>query len=294
MAKILRRLAITEISSVDRGAGEACKVVLMKRDVSAAAFRDNLLKPFAATSRPQPKDMTMIKSAAPDGSDDNAEARNRGSRALDVLSREVSAIHTSNDALDAKMLRMSVVFDAYQDELDRIVGDASQPTGGAQVTGTAHTGTQTPRDMSKMSDEQIIDVIRKALDAGTPIPLSKVQLYDCLRAGAATLQKNDATLSPQQAFARYAANDAHGRLLFAAHKVASGCDYIGEDRVTKKHEVYKSAPFMRLETLAADHHRAHPNLSKEQSMARVLQSRDGQSLYQLDREERMTASLANR
>jgi hypothetical protein len=37
--KILRRLRINEVSSVDRGAGEGVKIVLMKRDPSSSISR---------------------------------------------------------------------------------------------------------------------------------------------------------------------------------------------------------------------------------------------------------------
>jgi hypothetical protein len=39
MARILRRLSITDVASVDRGAGEGCRVVMTKRDTAGRPHR---------------------------------------------------------------------------------------------------------------------------------------------------------------------------------------------------------------------------------------------------------------
>jgi hypothetical protein len=94
--------------------------------------------------------------------------------------------------------------------------------------------------------------------------------------------------SSEMCAARYAASSTEGKILMAAYQKAKRANF--QPRTIAKRDNSTSQALLSLQKLADEYCKTHP-VSRAQAMAKVLNTPEGTTFYQLERSERLAKCL---
>jgi hypothetical protein len=133
-----------------------------------------------------------------------------------------------------------------------------------------------------MSVDAIVAIAEHA-----PLTLSSATYWNELKKRAQQ-QRRDGE-SSEMCTARYAASSAEGKILMAAYQKAKRANF--QPRAIAKGDSSTSHALLSLQKLANEYCKIHPEITRAQAMAKVLNSPEGASLYQTERAERLAKCL---
>ena len=138
-----------------------------------------------------------------------------------------------------------------------------------------------------MSYDAMLAIAKQA-----PLTLSKADWYNEITKRAERLRRTGE--SEQLSRVRYATSDPEGMVLMSAYLKAKGPSRQPKEisKQESQDERLSASDAQRgLQNLADEHCRTHPEISRAQAMAKVLNSPEGKKLYQTERSERLAKCL---
>lgn len=285
MARRLTKLTINEVSSVDRGAGEGVKVMLMKRATETA-------NPGDFDMNQQELEALIAKSVA----DATATAVAAVTKAFDGKIAE--------QAQQIALLKMSPAHKAYFDSCDEATKksfEAMDDKGRDEfMSKNPLKKREDPVDQSQLSDvaKRLADTerenadLRKRLDAAD---LEKSQADFKKRAAALGLdQEGDGELM-RKAFA----GDKEAQAAFEKRQLETTTalrKQVETGTLFSEFGTRKAAntdtALGQLQAKAADYRKAHPELSTDQAFAKVYEDPSNAELVQLSKRESLGSAAA--
>jgi hypothetical protein len=138
-----------------------------------------------------------------------------------------------------------------------------------------------------MSHDVLLTIAKEA-----PLTLSKADWYNEIRKRAERLRRTGE--SEQLSRVRYATSDPEGMVLMSAYLKAKGPSW--QQKEISKPDSQSERPSasdaqLGLQNLADEYCRTHPEISRSQAMAKVLNSPEGTKLYRTERTERLAKCL---
>lgn len=136
-----------------------------------------------------------------------------------------------------------------------------------------------------MSEDSVLMIAKSA-----PETMSKSQWYDEIFKRSET--QRPVGESQAIAFTRYIQKCGDGQILYRAYRAAPGPDWQPPARITKAEVPHQTVAMGRLEKLAEKVRTSNPKLTTAQAFSKVLQTPEGQKLYQQDKNERLGIAVA--
>lgn len=138
-----------------------------------------------------------------------------------------------------------------------------------------------------MSHDVMLSIAKQA-----PLTLTTAEWYDVIGKRAELFRRTGE--SQQSSRVRYATSNPEGIVLMSAYRKA--VDQSWEPKAVSKQEsqtekLSASDAQRRLQNLAGEYCKTHPEISRAQAMAKVLNSPEGTKLYQMERSERLAKCL---
>ena len=138
-----------------------------------------------------------------------------------------------------------------------------------------------------MSHDVMLSIARQA-----PLTLTKAEWYDEIRKRAERFRRTGE--SQQSSAVRFATSDPDGKLLMAAYQKAKGASWLPKEiskQESQNENLSASDSQLDLQKLADEYRKTHPEMSRAQAMAKVLNTPEGTKLYQMERSERLAKCL---
>jgi hypothetical protein len=138
-----------------------------------------------------------------------------------------------------------------------------------------------------MSHDVMLSIAKQA-----PLTLAAREWYDEISKRAERIRRTGE--SQQSSRVRYATSDPEGMVLMSAYRKAVGQSWQPKAITKQESQIEKlsaSDAQRRLQNLADEYCRTHPEISRAQAMAKILTTPEGARLYQTERSERLAKCL---